>query len=35
MKISSLLEEKGDGIIIRLNNTKYPIAAENEKGEKP
>ena len=35
MKISSLLEEEGDGYFIRINNRRYRIAIENEKGENP
>lgn len=35
MKIASLLEEEDDGFFIRLNNKRYPIPIENEKGEKP
>lgn len=34
MKIASLLEEEGDGFFIRINNRRYRIAVESEKGEK-
>ena len=35
MKIAPLLEEEGDGFFISINNRRYRIATENEKGEKP
>lgn len=35
MRIAPLLEEDGDGFVIRINNRGYRIATENEKGEKP
>ncbi len=35
MKIAALLEEEGDGFFISINNKRYRIATENEKGEKP
>lgn len=35
MKIASLLEEEDDGFYISINNGRYRIALEKEKGEKP